>query len=313
MGSQADRQVAAVARKLAIDALAARTIAALRDAGVPALLLKGASFARWLYGPDELRTYLDCDLLVAPSTFARAEAVLENSGLSRHEARSTPGRHHAVWREPRKGLVVELHHTLVGASAGPSEVWAVLSEKTDVITLAGRRVDVLSVPARALHAALHAAQHGGNQARSLEDLSRAVRRVSHDEWRAAAALAERIGAVPALSAGLRMDDAGADLAARLELSGEAPTDVRLRASGAPHLSLGFEWVASEERLGRRVRFVLSKAFPSRAFMRDWMPTVGRARLPLVVAYLWRLGWLAKRTPEAYRAWRAATKESSGPP
>jgi glycosyltransferase involved in cell wall biosynthesis len=53
-----------------------RTVPALRDDGVRALLLKGRSIAGWLYDEPAERPYLDCDLIVAPQHHDRAEAAL---------------------------------------------------------------------------------------------------------------------------------------------------------------------------------------------------------------------------------------------
>ncbi len=44
-------------------------------AGVPALLLKGRSLARWLYPRSAERSYRDCDLLVPPGGLETAAAA----------------------------------------------------------------------------------------------------------------------------------------------------------------------------------------------------------------------------------------------
>jgi hypothetical protein len=53
----------------------------MRDVGVPAILLKGPSVARWLY-PAGGRAYADSDLLVPASEFSRAEKVLRSLGFT---------------------------------------------------------------------------------------------------------------------------------------------------------------------------------------------------------------------------------------
>src|SRR4051812_33541241 len=54
-----DRRVVAVMRKMRMDLAIAEVVEALRDAGIPCILLKGPSTARWLFDPGELRTYID--------------------------------------------------------------------------------------------------------------------------------------------------------------------------------------------------------------------------------------------------------------
>ena len=56
----------AAANALLLDLAAARASAALRDAGIRAILLKGPVIARWLYDDGSERNYGDVDLLVAP-------------------------------------------------------------------------------------------------------------------------------------------------------------------------------------------------------------------------------------------------------
>ena len=50
---------------LAIDAVTAQVVTALRANGIRPLLLKGPSIAGWLYGDGAARPYGDSDLLVA--------------------------------------------------------------------------------------------------------------------------------------------------------------------------------------------------------------------------------------------------------
>src|SRR2546423_854023 len=113
---------------LRVDEVAAEVIGALREAGVPSILMKGASTAAWLYGDGSPRAYVDCDLLVAPADHAAAEATLSELGFEVGVAdRDTPG-----WRLPshewfRGQEIVDLHRTLIGAEASPARAWAVLS------------------------------------------------------------------------------------------------------------------------------------------------------------------------------------------
>ena len=76
-----DPRLAAVMRKMRMDLAIAEVVEALREAGIPCILLKGPSTARWLYDPGELRTYIDIDLLV-PFPRNAAGAVLEQLGFA---------------------------------------------------------------------------------------------------------------------------------------------------------------------------------------------------------------------------------------
>jgi hypothetical protein len=69
------------AQALARNRVSAEVLDALAAAGVDAVLLKGSSFARWLYGDGEPRTWTDTDVLVAPARRDRAEAVLRDLGF----------------------------------------------------------------------------------------------------------------------------------------------------------------------------------------------------------------------------------------
>jgi hypothetical protein len=169
----------AAMRTLAVDEVTAEVVRALRAAGIEPLLLKGPSFARLLYPPDQLRPYVDTDLLVAPEHQERAAGVLARlgfadpmSGALAHEQDD----HSRTFRRARGGAEaeVDLHFTLAGARAAPATVWSLLSAGSDVMEVAGERVRVLGVPGRAFHVALHAAQDGRDTQQPLQDLTRAV-------------------------------------------------------------------------------------------------------------------------------------------
>ena len=91
---------------------------ALRDAGIPVILLKGHALARTLYPDPALRQSGDIDLLVQPRNIPASEEVLEKLGyvcaaktfsLSPHE------HHHEIFFPPRKGMHIELHWALDNA------------------------------------------------------------------------------------------------------------------------------------------------------------------------------------------------------
>jgi hypothetical protein len=83
--------------------------------------------------------------------------------------------------------------------------------------VAGYPAPTLTLPARALHVALHAAHHGAGYRRPMNDLERALLATEDELWRGASALAARLQATEILAAGLRLTLSGAQLAARLGL------------------------------------------------------------------------------------------------
>ena len=85
---------------------------ALKDAGIPVILLKGHALARTVYPDPALRQSNDIDLLVQPHNIPAAEEVLEKLGyvcpaktfyISQHE------NHDETFSPPGKGLLIELH------------------------------------------------------------------------------------------------------------------------------------------------------------------------------------------------------------
>jgi len=107
------------ARHLAYASETARLIAALNDAGVASLPLKGAALMLGDYYPRAgLRAALDIDLLVDPEQAGRAEQVAQNCGYAeipgrrdlRPRQRLENERNHSWPRRGPGGLILELHH-----------------------------------------------------------------------------------------------------------------------------------------------------------------------------------------------------------
>ncbi|MDO9327070.1 MAG: nucleotidyltransferase family protein, partial [Methanoregula sp.] len=86
---------------------------AMRDAGIPVILLKGHALARTVYPDPALRQSSDIDMLVQPHNFPVAEAVLEKLGYSCPAKifHIYPyGDHHEKFFPPgNKGLRLQLH------------------------------------------------------------------------------------------------------------------------------------------------------------------------------------------------------------
>lgn len=286
-------------------------VRALNEVRVDSIVLKGPVLGRTLYDRAELRPYVDSDLLVAAHNSEVASSTLAAIGFRPEPADLLPGDpplYARSWR--RDGAIVELHDTLVGAGVSPGELWAVLVTRTEPMELRGSEIAVLDEPARALHVALHAAQHGMAWGRPLEDLRRALERIPEASWQRAAALADRLAAAEAFAAGLRLRSEGRVLAARLGLSEVASVEVALRAASAPAAAKGFERFTRIPGAHRKALLLIHKLFPAPAFMRAWSPLARRGRLGLATAYAWRPLWLVGKLASGLRAW-AGVRRSAG--
>ena len=159
--------------------------------------------AAWLY-PGEVREYTDGDLVVSPANWDRAVARLEAMGF--HDFLRDL-EHPRMASEAGTGFLrgtdsIDLHSTLPGLRADPVDVWQELSATAESMPVGGRMVRVPNRAGVLMHIALHAVHHV--EGKPIEDLARAVRIASDDEWRAAAALAARLGGLEAFASGLRL-------------------------------------------------------------------------------------------------------------
>jgi hypothetical protein len=295
-----------IAARLQIDAGTVEVFDAFERAGVAALLLKGPSIARWLYPNGAERQYIDCDLLVGPSDFEAAEAALRLLGytslLGELGMPSWWCEHAAVWQRRSDGICVDLHRTLIGVRVDESTAWRVLSADTDEVAVAGRFVPTLGFPARAMHVALHAAQHSVGWASSVADLERALAIADDDLWDAAAEVAERLQATAAFVAGLCRLPGGERLVARRGLPDVRSVETELRRGSAPPLALGFEQLARTRGARARAEFVWRKLAPTPAFLRASDPLETEGALGLTRAYVRRLAFLLRSAPGGVAAW-----------
>ncbi len=295
-----------VAHCLWLDTVAAEVIAALSEANIPSVLLKGPVTARWLYSGDPgARHYRDVDVLVPPFGHAGAEEVLAGLGFERSwDARLDDEieLHGHEWRRSADGAVVDLHHSLHFLEDVPAElVWRLMAEHTEPFEVAGAMVETPSLPWRALNVVLHASPEGPPERQSWADLARALEVVDEGLWRQAADLAARLGVEPAMGAGLRLLPPGVELAERLGLPDCPPDRFVLRQAEA---SPSVRSVARLAELGgrRRLHYVGQKLVPPADFMRQWSPLATRSRPGLVLAYGMRLVWSVARLPGAVVGW-----------
>jgi hypothetical protein len=307
-------KVETVAQRLRIDAATAEVMATLAAHGVESVLLKGPALARWLYRDVDTRSYVDSDLLVAPHQLEAGEQIIAGLGFSpRIDAQRMPAwwREHAGdWWRPADGVLVDIHRTLPGVGVDPDLAWSLLTASADTVAVAGKEVPTFGLPALAVHVALHAAHHGPTWGQALEDLERALVIADDSLWQRAAALAERLDALGAFGAGLRLLPVGRDTAARLGLPAVRSVEFELRAgTPPPPLALGLEQFAQAEGWTVRIKMAFRKLVPPPTFMRHWWPRASESRLMLLIAYLWRPVWLLRSAPRALRAWRQARRQA----
>lgn len=301
----------AAANTLRIDLATVEAVGFLAAAGVPAILLKGPSFARWLYEDPLARRYTDADLLVAPEHLAAARATLASHGFT--APFSGPGHeliHHAEpWIRSPDGAEIDLHHRLPGITDARA-AWEVLKSRTASISLRGHDVTILDEPARALHLVLHAAEHGTERPPTMRDLEVALERLDVAVWEEAAVLARRTGAETAFRSGLRLTPEGAALLERIgpgqdrDSSWELAQILRDEEPGGAPVQ-GLVWFRSVRGFRAKAALVLFKVFPPKGVLATWSPLARRGPGGVLLARIWRPFWLLLHAPGAVVRYRRA--------
>jgi hypothetical protein len=294
-----------------VDHLTANVSTLLLAEGIDHALLKGPSFARWLYDKDELRGYGDSDFLISRSNWERVVALLQSWGFRDAMAEIGHPRMESYMSYPWESTAgdIDLHATLHGLHADMETVWNVLSANRETLEIEGRPVPILSVPARLMHIALHAANHQHGQA--VTDLRRAIQRIPEEDWEHASRLAARLGGTAAFANGLARVDEGKALAKRLGLDQVASVETLLREGQVP-LSEALYELSRTPGLRARAGLIKREVVPTPSFMRWWSPLARRGRLGLAISYVWRPVYLLVRLAPAYRAYKRAKREAGAP-
>ena len=141
----------------------APVLRALRTAGIPCLVLKGAHLAALVYSQPALRTMADIDLLVPVDALLPAGAVLRSLGYADAEDSTCGAVDETVMHLPRMfkppGLGIEVHHTI----SRPQLPFCVdvegLWQRSRTVELAGESTQVLSPEDVLLYLCLHTASH----------------------------------------------------------------------------------------------------------------------------------------------------------
>src|SRR5579875_664152 len=293
------------ARLIQLDALLVSASTALRRAGVPHLLLKGPSTARWLYDPP--RAYRDVDLLVPASRIEQAADVLVAAGVARRTSGLGEEAAHSLVMVSPHGLELDLHVSLGGlppryGSGSGDALWDVLAEHVEPLTVDGVDVPSLDLPGRCVVVALHAAGSGSDAEQVHEDLRRALQAVDAAGWARARALARELHAEAEFDAGRGGDDPAAD----------RPVAAYLNRSGAPAAAHGLHRVASAPAR-RRPGMLWHELVPSRAFMQRLEPGPPVGGRALAGRYVRRWVGLARQLPGAVTALRDARRQGGRRP
>lgn len=150
-----------------------RLLAALRDAGIDALVVKGLALSQLLYGAHDLRPSIDIDLLVPPGRVQEAHRILLACGYA--QAGAAPvgqlGRltKDAMYRGD--GGIVELHWRLVRNDTVLRWDFETLWAGRETVTVLGVEMPTLSRPHYAVFLALHGVHHGWERLRWLADVA----------------------------------------------------------------------------------------------------------------------------------------------
>ena len=279
---------------LYVDRVTGEVVAALNDASIPAILLKGPSIARWLY-PEGGRMYRDTDLLIPPSRFAHAESVLRSLAFTElfedfdPAERSTQAVETPFTRAPgpgrRPGGKVDLHRNIPHLSVPDSLLWDAFDARCEPMLVGGVEVRVLDRIGVALHIVVHAMQHGF-ALHTAEDLRRAIKALPLEGWREVAQLAEGLGIAGVVGLSLRRLPEGADLAHRLGLPHMALADSAYRGivPWVPRGAVSLSRLRLAPSIRDKVRIVRWTLVPSPAKVR-----YESARRGLVAGYFfyWR--------------------------
>ena len=162
---------------------------ALRDAGIPVILLKGHALARILYPDPALRQSSDIDLLVQPHNIRASEEILEKMGYFCHVKTfylSQYVYHHEVFYPPGKGLPIELHWKIDNSFKLFPEEWLESAFSRRIPIRSGDLLcDTFSHPDHLLYLAFHNVyQHWSMRLDWVYDTSLLTMQLKKpDEWK----------------------------------------------------------------------------------------------------------------------------------
>lgn len=192
---------------------------------------------------------------------------------------------------------VDVHDRFPGIEIDPARAFDILWARRRPAQMAHLPVWFPDLTSRAVLTVLNTARTSYAD-KPRRDLQLLVTSRCWVDWNEVVALGRALGALPALRAGLELEDRGRAIVAATDLR-DVPVSVewKLRLAGAPRTALRLDELA---RLSwsRRVSTVGKFLFPAPAILRMRDPRAGGGRLPLAVAYLRRLGEGLRELPSS---------------
>lgn len=178
-------ELADVASVLMLDVALARILAALRERGLPAIVLKGPGLSRYLYPRRSLRPYRDVDLVVRARHLDAAAAVIVRLGFVEipyaaevarvaFEASGAEAPFHLMFANGSERALVELHADPLQLGLLPTdeeERWRLARDAPEI----GPGALILGDEDQLIQLCVHAHKHGFDRLMWLKDLDLFVR------------------------------------------------------------------------------------------------------------------------------------------
>lgn len=300
------RRLAALDRTARMAALSA----ALTNAGIRHLGIKGPVLAQQLYGDVAARDSKDIDLLVDPAAAAQAAAVFARLGYADTAPVNRGGSAGKHLTYAGHGIEIEVHTRLFDVDALLPLSFAHVWPRREPVALGGTAVPALSRADTLLYLCAHGAEHVWFRLKWLEDIARIVTRPDADaEARAvlddALALARETGAEAILVTAMRLvgDVFGIDCPAIARDTRTSRALVRLsqealaapaELASAPPVGWLLRKLPVQWGMARTWRYrsglIRHLALASRDFDAPLPPALRWLRLPLRPAMLLRDRW-----------------------
>ncbi len=290
------------ARRHLLIGAAQQVFAALEEASVDAMLLKGEATADALYPPAELRFISDVDVLVRMADLPRARALLRSlgyqplmAGVRAHEVAP----HAETWRRGSGAASVEidLHTSFHGVNVDSEGLWECWWPKARGLLLGEQRVAAPGLASSLLIVALHR-NRSADATAAVRDLELAMRQ-RIEVWSLAAAQARVLQCETTMAAGLLRHPAGADLLRRLGIDATVTRReafFQQRARGQSSLGLGwYDWAQLQGRRAR-IRRLSEELWLSPTALRLYYPYAERNRNWAALARSQRMVDLLRRSP-----------------
>jgi hypothetical protein len=309
-GALRGEAVRAVARDGVMEAALRTLTGALADAGVEALVFKGADLAYSCYSQSHLRPRTDSDILVAPAAHSGARQVLERLGYS---PVAQSGGDLLMYQEPfvlRAGgrvlHVVDLHWRAAnpqsfGDSAPFETLWAESEGRPRLGPAARGLAPVHAFTLSCVHRVAH--HYDDDRLIWIHDLHRLAGRMAPADWSRLMAWAPNRGAAAACARGIALVTSlfetpiPDNVHASLVRSGNGePHTHRYLGRRHRHVDRILADLALTPTWSGRARLARQHVFPPRSYMRDvYAPGSGLPVAMLYVQRAWRGArrWIAR--------------------